>query len=56
METVKKMFHHYSYRDGEKTQLKGATKATYAKKLKEWTKAEEEKALMDLEIMYLKSN
>ena len=56
METVKKMFHHYSYRDGEKTQLKGATKATYAKKLKEWTKGEEEKALMDLEIMYLKSN
>ena len=24
--------------------------------MKEWTKAQEEKALMDLELMYLKSN
>ena len=36
--------------------IKGGNKQTLTKKMKEWTKGEEERKLMDIEIMYLKSN
>lgn len=36
--------------------IKSGAKQTLAKKMKQWTAAEEEKAMMDLEIMYLQSN
>lgn len=36
--------------------IKSGSKQTLAKKMKQWSATEEEKALMDLEIMYLKSN
>ena len=56
LEAVKRMYHHYSFKANENMTIKGGNKQTLTKKMKEWTKGEEERKLMDIEIMYLKSN
>ena len=54
--SIYKLFSHNNKVKDEKMTIKSGSKQTLAKKMKQWTAAEEEKALMDLEIMYLKSN
>ena len=52
-EKAQKMFINYSRRGFGSQTVKGATKQTLAKKLKQWARGEAENKMIDLELLYL---